>query len=36
MTRLTKLLVDETPAPAPDTFVGRVLVRGSLVLKYST
>ena len=27
MTRLSSMLIDETPAAAPDTFVGRVLVR---------
>jgi anti-anti-sigma factor len=34
ITKLTKLLVDERPAAAPDTtFLGRVLVHGDLVLQ---
>ena len=33
MTRLSSLLIDETPSPAPETIAGRVIVRGDLVLE---
>ena len=33
ITRLSSLLIEETPSAAPETFVGRVLVRDGLVLQ---
>src|SRR3954463_6660062 len=33
ITRLSALLIDETPAAAPETFMGRVLVRNGLMLQ---
>src|SRR4051812_45848329 len=33
ITRLSALLIDETPAAAPETFIGRVLVRNGLALQ---
>ena len=33
ITRLSSMLIDETPSAAPETFVGRALVRNGLVLQ---
>jgi anti-anti-sigma factor len=33
ITRLSSMLIEETPSAAPETFVGRVLVRNGLVLQ---
>jgi anti-anti-sigma factor len=33
MTRLSSMLIDETPSAAPETFIGRALVRNGVVLQ---